>query len=223
MKKMEVLLLRRIMFVLFTFVLLAATFAPMTLAASDVKEPVPTPDERIVGIFESNHIEYQIKDGKINLVDNSEENRIKVNKILIDEYNANENLQKAAITYPTPYTHMGQYDILTDSKFEGATKTAFVAAFTAWAKSIVTPWQELVAVAAGGYAGYYFINSHVETLYISIKYYYRTMGPGFVDENGTVYGDYEVLKETRVTKNSDYTGGQFDTDARRSTSLVPWF
>lgn len=126
-------------------------------------------------------------------------------------------------SYPNPYVHNKLYDIVRSEKFTAATKTAFSAAFAVWAKKITTSWQELLAVAVGGFGGYYFINTDKEDLYTFIKYYYRELGPGRFDMNGNFLGDYEIKKEMRVTKNSNGTGGSFDTDIRKSTVVDPWF
>ncbi|MFD0960454.1 hypothetical protein [Paenibacillus chungangensis] len=90
-------------------------------------------------------------------------------------------------------------------------------------KNIYGPWREVLAVAVGGYAVYYFINDETEDLYTFIKYYYRELGEGFFDHNGTFIGDYEIKKEIRVTANSDGTGGNVSTDERESSIIEPWF
>ncbi|WP_429314036.1 hypothetical protein [Paenibacillus mucilaginosus] len=81
-------------------------------------------------------------------------------------------------------------------KFTAATKTAFIAAFTAWAKNIFTP----------------LFNTLTESWVLD-----------FFDANGTFIGGYEILKEMRVTKNADGTGGSYGTDARRSSIVEPSF
>jgi hypothetical protein len=67
------------------------------------------------------------------------------------------------------------------------------------------------------------VNSNTEDLYTFIYYYYRELGPGFFDSNGTFIGDYEIRKEMRVTKNSDGSGGEYGRDDRKSPIVEPWF
>lgn len=98
------------------------------------------------------------------------------------------------------------------------------AAVIEWAKSggLPDPYKISIA-AAGGFGAYYFINTSVENLYFAIKYYYRELGPGKFDMNGTFIGDYQIRKEIRVTKNSNYTGGNLVIDERKSTIVEPYF
>lgn len=216
--------MKKITLIFLSLILIVSVIAPVISAQSEIKEPIiPMIDERITGILESNNIDYAVSDGTIIISDKSETNRNRVNQLLIASFRTDVNLQSAMATYPSAWQSLKNYNFAGSKKFSGATKTAFVAAFTAYAKNIATPWKELVAVAAGGYAAYYFINNNTEDLYTFITYHYRTMGPGFVDSNGTVYGDYEIRKQTRITKNSNNTGGAYDVDTRRGTSLVPWF
>lgn len=216
--------MKRILLMLLSMILLVSVVAPITSAAAPEREtPVPMVDERITGIFDANNIDYTVTDATITLVDKSVNNVTKANKALIAAFKADENLQKATVTYPTAWQHLVNYDFRASKKFKGATKTAFITAFAAYLKNIYTPWRELAAAAGAGYGIYYFVNSETEDLYTFVTHHYRTMGPGFVDHNGTVYGDYEIRKQMRITKNSNNTGGQYVVDTRRGTSTVPWF
>jgi hypothetical protein len=167
------------------------------------------------------NIDYQIVDGDIKLEQPSPELISEVNQLLTGQFQINH--YSSVTSYPTPWTHMRNYDITRSAKFEAASKTAFAAAFTAWAKNIFSPWQEIVAVGVGGFAVYYFVNSDKEDLYTFIKYYYRELGPGFFDHNGTFIGDYEIKKEMRVTTSSSGVGGSYGEDIRSSSVVEPWF
>ncbi|MEZ2661561.1 hypothetical protein [Aneurinibacillus aneurinilyticus] len=191
---------------------------------TEVNEKVsPILNEKVISILEKNNIDFQIIDGNLKLNETSPEAITKVNQLLSQQSQTNGNVSLAA-TYPTAYVHMRGYDINTSKKFRAATKTALGAAVTEWAKSkgLASPYQIGVAAAAG-FGLYYFIRADEENLYFAIKYYYRELGPGRFDGNGNFIGDYEIKKETRVTKNSDYTGGSVTPDVRRSTILEPTF
>lgn len=204
-----------IMFLVFCLCLVFSV--PMASAANPENEKVvPMPNERVMKVLKDNNIGFKVVNGSIQLDQPTPDAVTKANNLLNSRF-------QLATNYPTPWVHMKNYDIVGSKKFKAATKTAFIAVFTAWAKNITTSWQELVGVAVAGYAGYYFINTETEDLYTIIQYNYREWGPGRFDHNGTFIGDYEILKEMRVTKNSDRTGGSYGTDARRSTIIEPWF
>ncbi|MCE5173727.1 hypothetical protein LQV63_31375 [Paenibacillus profundus] len=189
-------------------------------------EAPPAPYERVISILEKNNIDFQIVDGKLMLKQTTPEAVTKANNLLISASQITPSTERSIsvfASYPTPYVHNKTYDIVRTEKFTAATKTAFSLTFAAWAKKITTSWQELLAVAVGGFGGYYFVNSEKEDLYTFIKYYYRELGPGRFDMNGNLLGDYEIKKEMRVTKNSNGTGGSFGTDIRKSTVVDPWF
>ncbi|WP_289139190.1 hypothetical protein [uncultured Brevibacillus sp.] len=119
---------------------------------------------------------------------------------------------------------MKAHDIQRNKKFTYALKTAFGAAVIEWAKSGGLPDPRKVSVAAvGGFGVYYFLNTDTENLYFSIKYYYRELSAGKFDMNGNFVGDYEIKKEIRVTKKSNYTGGNIELDVRKSSILDPFF
>ncbi|OME82217.1 hypothetical protein BK120_16290 [Paenibacillus sp. FSL A5-0031] len=210
-------------YILFLSICIAVTcIIPMASAAEAKTEAPPTVNERVVNILKENNIDFQIVDGNIKLNQTSTEVITAVNNLLSSQSQLNRG-SIAATAYPTPYTHMPLYNITKSKKFTAATKTAFGAAFTAWAKNIFSPWQEIAGVAVGGFAVYYFVNSETEDLYTFIKYYYRELGAGFFDMNGTFIGDYQIKKEIRVTKNSNGTGGSTGTDERASSIIEPWF
>ncbi|WCF11528.1 hypothetical protein NDS46_31720 (plasmid) [Paenibacillus thiaminolyticus] len=189
-------------------------------------EARPAQYERVISILEKNNIDFQIIDGKLMLKQTTHEAVTKANILLRSAPKVTsftESSISVFASYPTPWVHNKTHDIVRSKKFTGATKTAFSAAFAVWAKDITTSWQELLAVAVGGFGGYYFINTDEEDLYTFIKYYYRELGPGRFDMIGNFLGDYEIKKEMRVTKNSNGTGGSFDTDIRKSTTVDPWF
>lgn len=208
--------------------LVVVTIAPMAFASESESEEVapievtPVPNDRVTGILEANGIDYYIENGNIKLKETSPELTEKINGLLKSQFQDNGSPSVFA-SYPTAWTHMKQYDISRSKKFLAATKTAFVAAFTAWAKNIATPWREVVAVGAGGYAVYYFINSDQEDIFTFVKHYYRELGPGFFDHNGTFIGDYEIRKDIRVTNNSSGTGGNFASETKKSSIIEPWF
>ncbi|MBB6670047.1 hypothetical protein H7C19_05025 [Cohnella nanjingensis] len=187
----------------------------------------PVLNERVVNILEKNNVDFKVQDGNLKLVETSPESIAEVNKLIASEFNAanpNARTAIAAVSYPTPYTHMKQYDIFRSKKFEAASKTALAAAVIEWAKGGFLPNPYKISVtAAGGFAVYYFLNTEKEDLYFAIKYYYREFGPGRFDSNGNFYGDYDVKKEIRVTKNSDYTGGNVETEVQQGTIIEPWF
>ncbi|ETT65661.1 hypothetical protein MHI43_05235 [Paenibacillus sp. FSL H8-0457] len=187
------------------------------LAADNNEEITPPQNERVISVLEENNIDFQIVDGVLKLVETSPEALAKANESLVSEFSI-------AASYPTAWTHMALYDIKSDSKFRAASRTALAAAVAEWAKNkfIPDPWKISVAAAAG-FGIYYFVNAEQETLYFYIKYSYRELGPGFFDHNGTFIGDYELKKEIRVTKNSNYTGGSLELDIRKSSVIEPWY
>ncbi|PZT57723.1 hypothetical protein [Paenibacillus silvae] len=206
-------------FTLFLTLCLLVSSVPLAAAAENNEKVSPVLDERVISILEQNNIDYQIQDGTLKLSEITPETIATVNKLL-----NSESRNSLAATYPTPYTHMKNYDIYTSEKFQAATKTALGAAVVEWAKGkfIPDPWKISIA-AIGGFGVYYFVTSNKENLFISIKYYYRALGPGFFTENGNFIGDYEILKEIRVTANSNHTGGNIEHDARKSSVVEPWF
>ncbi|MFB5759571.1 hypothetical protein, partial [Paenibacillus medicaginis] len=210
--------------VLLSICLLLVSSAPLAFAAEDNKDTSPVLNERIISILEKNNIGFEISEGSIKLLVATPESITEVNKLISSGFKNSPDSASIAAAYPTPYTHMKQYDIYNSQKFQAATKTALAAAVIEWAKNKLIPDPLKISVAAvGGFGAYYFINSDKEDLYFYIKYSYRELGPGFFDHNGTFIGDYEILKEIRVTKNSNYTGGNRETDARRSSVVEPWF
>ncbi|MBY0203741.1 MULTISPECIES: hypothetical protein [Paenibacillus] len=214
--------MRRIFTVFLTICLLVSS-VPLAASAENNEKVSPVIDERVINILEQNNIDYQIQDGTLKLSEITPEAIATVNKLLNSEFKT-ESKNSLAATYPTPYTHMKNYDIYTSEKFQAATKTALGAAVVEWAKGkfIPDPWKISIA-AIGGFGVYYFVTSNKENLFISIKYYYRALGPGFFTENGNFIGDYEILKEIRVTANSNHTGGNIEHDARKSSVVEPWF
>lgn len=186
-------------------------------------EASPAPYSRVASILEKNNIDFQIVDGKLMLKQTTLEAVTKANNLLGSTSQITPFAETVFASYPTSWVHQKLSDIVKSQKFEAATKTAFAATFAVFAKKITTSWQELLAVAVGGFGGYYFINSEKEDLYTFIKYYYRETGPGRFDMNGNFLGDYEIKKEMRVTKNSDGTGGSTGNDIRKSTVVDPWF
>ncbi|RCX20703.1 hypothetical protein DFP94_103436 [Fontibacillus phaseoli] len=194
------------------------------LAAAEGNEEVsPITNDRVISFLKTNNINYEFLNGDIKLVETSTESIAEVNELLASESKSTLNAI-AAISYPTPYIHMRNHDIYDSQKFKAARKAALAAAVVEWAKNkfLPDPWKISIA-AAGGFGIYYFVNTDVEDLYFYIKYSYREKGPGFFDSNGTFIGDYEILKEIRTTKNSNYTGGWVEHDARLSTIVDPWF
>ncbi|SCW67338.1 hypothetical protein SAMN04487970_10274 [Paenibacillus tianmuensis] len=208
--------------ILFLVICLCLVFSVPVSATADSGKVVSIPNERVVKVLQDNNFDFTIVDGNIKLNQPTPAVVTKANNLLNSQFQQAPSYS-AFTSYPTPWTHMKNHDRGGSQKFDAATKTAFGAAFLAWARNITLSWQEVVGIAVAGYGVYYFANSHVEDLYTFIKYYYREWGPGRFDHNGTFIGDYELLKEMRVTKNSDGTDGSFGTDARRSTILDPWF
>ncbi len=196
---------------------------PLAAAAAGNEKASPVLNERVIRILEKHNIDFQIVDGNLKLGDMSPESIAEVNKLLGSESKTNRNA-KVAVSYPTPYVHMKSYDINTSKKFIAATKTALAAAVIEWAKNGGLPDPRKISVAAaGGFGAYYFINTDTENLYFAIKYFYRELGPGSFDSNGNFIGDYEIKKEIRVTKKSDYSGGNLEKDVRKSSIIEPWF
>ncbi|GEC90312.1 MULTISPECIES: hypothetical protein [Brevibacillus] len=207
---------------LFLAICLMVVFSVPFASAAEVNEKAtPIHNERVISILKKNNIDFKIADGNLKLVETSPESIAKVNKLLVSEFKPS---LKAAVSYPTPYVHMKLHDIKTSQKFIAATKTALAAAVIEWAKNKGVPDPRKIGVAAaGGFAAYYFINTDKEDLYFYIKYSYRELSAGKFDMNGNFIGDYEIKKEIRVTKNSNYTGGNLEVDVRKSSILDPWF
>ncbi|MBP1999743.1 hypothetical protein J2Z69_000762 [Paenibacillus shirakamiensis] len=190
------------------------------VAAEGNEKASPVLNERVVSILKENNVEFQIVNGNIKLVETSPQAVAKANGLISQQ----DQYSTRATSYPGPWVHEKLNDIYNSRKFQAATKTALAAAVIEWAKNMGIPDPVKISVAAaGGFAAYYFINTDKEDLYFLIKYYYREIGKGFFTENGTFIGDYEIKKEIRVTKNSNYTGGNVENDIRKSTIVDPWF
>ncbi|QDX90941.1 hypothetical protein EEL30_00205 (plasmid) [Brevibacillus laterosporus] len=212
--------MKKISLLFLVFCLCLVSGVPMASAASDSEKAGPVPNERVINVLKDNNIDFEIVDGSIKLNEPTSEVVSEANNLLNSESQLSA---VAATSYPTSWVHMRAHDVTKSKKFTAATKTAFVATFTAWARNITISWKELVAVAAGGFSGYYFVTSDTEDLYTFIKYYYREVGPGKFDMNGYFIGDYEIKKGMRVTKNSNDSGGSYDTDIRESTIIDAFF
>lgn len=221
--------MKKLVTLVLTFCLLLVAVVPFAGATgvsnSSVNENSAFVNERVVNLLENNNIDFEIVDGKLSLTDLSSDSIAEVNELLkLTANNQAKSVSALATTYPTSYIHLQQYDRVTSAKFSAATKYALSATFLEWAKSKFLPDPyRLSVVAAGGFGAYYFINSNVENLYTHIQYSFRERGPGRFDVNGNFMGDYELLKEMRVTLNSSNTGGSYDKDIRLSTILEPWF
>ncbi|HHW38088.1 MAG TPA: hypothetical protein GXX18_12770 [Bacillales bacterium] len=176
--------------------------------------------------MEENDIDFYIEDGYI----------IKLNKPtseLIDHVNVlltKRNFESqsgitslAAVTYPTSWVYMRNYDRTTSNKFTKATKTAFVAALTAWLTGATGGAATLAKAAGAGFGGYYFIESDVEDVYHHMRYSYRELGPGRFTDTGSFMGDYEIKKVDRATKSSTDTGGDIVTRYYKSTIIEPFY
>ncbi|MFC4600204.1 hypothetical protein [Cohnella hongkongensis] len=207
---------------IFLSICLMFTLIIPVASADEVKGEVPVlVNERVTSVLIANNIDFHVDNGTIKLTNTSPQFIAEVNGLLGSKYQFN--WSTFAAVYPGPWHHLVQYDNASSKKFTAATKTAFSLAFAAWVKNIFGPWQEIVAAAVAGYGTYYFVNSETEDLYTFVKYYFRELGPGFFDHNGNFYGDYEIRREIRVTKNSNGTGGSVENYSQNSTGLVPWF
>ncbi|GED59612.1 hypothetical protein ABER61_26565 [Brevibacillus formosus] len=214
--------MKRIYSLFFSICLLLVFSIPLTASAESNEKASPVPNERVVELLKRANIEFQIVNGNIKLENTSPESIARSNKLLASEFNS---IAKAAVSYPTPYVHMKLNDYTASDRFKAATKIALASATVEWAKNKGLPDPRKIGVAAaGGFGIYYFLAPiNPEHLYFYIKYSYRELGPGKFDMNGNFIGDYEIKKEIRVTKNSDYSGGNLETDIRKSTVIDAWF
>lgn len=213
--------MKRLYTLVLAICLMVVFSVPLASAAEVNEKATPIPNERVISILKKNNIDFNIVDGNLKLAETSPESIAKVNNLLVSQFNPS---LKAAASYPTPYVHMKTHDINTSKKFRAAVKTALGAAVVEWAKAGGIPDPRRVGVAAvGGFGVYYFVATDTENLYFAIKYYYRELSAGKFDMNGNFIGDYEIKKEIRVTKNSNYTGGNLEVDVRKSTIIDPWF
>lgn len=147
-------------------------------------------------------------DGKIRLANPTAENIS----------NANQALAKAKSSYPTEWVHMPLYDVYKSKHLRAATASAFASALTALLSGTLAS-QVIINIAVANFGITYFVNSDEEDIYCFIKYYYRELGPGSFDMIGNFMGDYEIKKVERITKNSNGTGGDVNTDYQESTTL----
>ncbi len=152
------------------------------------------------------------QDGQIRLLNPSPENIAKANK----------NLESMATSYPTQWVPMPQYDVYSSKRLRAASKGAFEALLLGWIGG-ASSTARLIALVVAGYGFEYFNNVDEENLYYSTKYSYREVGPGRFDSIGNFMGDYQLSKVERVTKNSNYTGGDFEETIQYSTTLYPSF
>lgn len=188
-----------------------------------------TGNEIIQSALESKGINVIItSDNKIMLAKIDPESIEHANKILQSEQASTAGTSASmsmstSTSYPTSWTHMGNYDVYSSKKLTCATKTAFSAALTNFLTGKTPSVQGIIASAVAAYGTYWFVNSSTEDVYYLAQYYYREMGPGFFDSNGTFIGDYQIKKFDRTTKNSNYTGGQVVTRIESSTIIEPWF
>lgn len=104
-----------------------------------------------------------------------------------------------------------------------ASKEAFIVVLTGWLTGTTKTLGQSIAVFAAQFGAYFLRNTDVEDEYYSATYYYREMGPGHFDINGNYFGDYEVKKIQRLTKQSNHTGGVTYTETKRTTITEPSF
>lgn len=199
-------------------------FGGSALASENLTEDtVPSMlDEKVIEILQENEIEYTItEDNQIQLVHPTSGDIEFANNLLKEYWNQQEFFNLTS--YPTPWVEMRQYEIHSNNKFEVATKSAFAAAVSMWLIDKTSSYTNLAKYAAAAFGTYYFVNTHVETVYYNAKYYYRELGPGFFNDIGNFIGEYEIRKIERLSKNPDYTGGQIETTNRESSILIPFF
>ncbi|MGG4456858.1 hypothetical protein ABEX29_00980 [Brevibacillus porteri] len=214
--------MKRIYSLFFSICLLLVFSIPLTASAESNEKASPVPNERVVELLERANIEFQIVNGNLKLENTSPESIARANTLLASKF---DSIAKAAVSYPTPYVHMKLNDYTASDRFKVATKIALASAAVEFAKNKGMPDPRKIGVAAaGGFGIYYFLAPiNPEHLYFYIKYSYRELGPGKFDMNGTFIGDYQIKKEIRVTKNSDYSGGNVETDIRKSTVIDAFF
>ncbi|RED57936.1 hypothetical protein [Cohnella phaseoli] len=214
--------MKKLISLMLSFCILIVAVTPLASASDTVQEPKPLVNERVIQFLEKNNIDFHIENGNIILTKVTTNDIALVNELLISDQQINRN---ALTSYPTAWTHMINYDVVTSKKFKKATKTAFVTAVLTFIGAYASPAvAQVVATSAGvGWGGYYFVNTDEEDIYTFIKYYYRELSAGFFDHNGNFIGDYEIKKEIRLTKSSNGTGGTLESFTRNSSIVEPWF
>lgn len=124
----------------------------------------------------------------------------------------------AKTSYPSPY--YGPFaKYYYNEKFKKAGKTALAATVSAWVTGVKVP-QALAATFVSTYFSYWFVESDTVNVYTSVLYYYSELGPGTFGTYGNFMGDYRIKKVTRITNNSDYTGGKTKTEYMNDSQLT---
>lgn len=173
-------------------------------------------NNNLISLFSSYGIGATVINNQVVLNDLSDVK--KANDLLKQTY---EQRNMARTSYPTSY--YGPFDeYYSTEKLEKASKTAVTATLSAWATGVRIP-KILVATFVSSYFSYWFVESDTQDVYSYVAYYYSELGPGFIDEwAGNFVGDYRIKKVSRLTTNSDYTGGSVKTEYEDSSQLIPF-
>lgn len=171
----------------------------------------------LITLLTNNGIKASVINNKVVLNDLTDIN--KANKVLTQDFSIKSRLNTRAITsYPTQY--YGPFaKYYYNKKFQKAAKTALATTITAWAGGVKVP-QALVGTFVSAYFSYWFVESDTVNVYTSVLYYYRENGPGRFDSWGNFIGDYRIKKVTRITTNSDYSGGKTKTEYSDQSQLI---
>jgi hypothetical protein len=176
-------------------------------------------NNNLVTLLAKNGIKASISGNQVFLDDLSDIN--KANDIVA--HNTKKRLNttlgySAKTSYPTPY--YGPFaEYYNNEKFKKAGKTALAATVSAWATGVKVP-KALAATFVSTYISYWFIESDSVNIYTSVLYYYSELGPGTFGTYGNFIGDYRIKKVTRITNNSDYTGGKTKTEYMNDSQLT---
>lgn len=174
-------------------------------------------NNHLISLLANNGIQASVIDNQVVLDDISNVN--KANKLLTQDLSTKARLStRAKTSYPTPY--YGPFaKYYYNKKFQKAAKTAITTTITAWAGGVKIP-QALVGTFVSAYFAYWFVESDTVNVYTSVLYYYRENGPGKFDSWGNFIGDYRIKKVTRITTNSDYSGGKTTTEYSNQSQLI---
>lgn len=189
--------------------------------ASSPTNSIPTGCERAAAAWESAGLAFVVDGNSIRLVNPSEENVLLANKVLTQSFHS----PKTRISYPTEWVPNSQYNTRTTKKLQKAYEDAVNATAVAWVYSIcsleVPSIKGFVGSFIAGYVISLFESRNEVPVYLEIKYYYRELGPGHSTDSGLFLGDFENRRDTRMTLNSNYSGGEVDRHTQRDTCVLP--
>lgn len=200
---------------------IAVSIDSNSYTVSSSTNSIPAGCERAATAWENAGLEFVVDGNSIRLVDPSEENVLLANEALIESFNS----PKARISYPTEWVPNSQYNTRTTKRLQKAYEDAVTATTVAWVYDLcslnVPSIRSFVGSFIAGYVISLFSSKNEVPVYLEIKYYYRELGPGHSTDSGLFLGNFENRRDTRLTLNSNYSGGEVDIHTQKDTCVLP--